>query len=112
MSNAKKSLVAGQSFTGLYPASNGEGMTIRVGTVEAIAANYTKVKVSNGYRTFTHDKLAMVGDSVEFQANTTGLGGGWQAVSGVIAEITENDIVLESGDVYPLSSIGSDFQVN
>jgi len=111
-----RNFAIGQNFSGLYPASNGEGLTLREGVVEAVGSTWVKVKLlSGGYRTLSFDKLIVPGVKLDVHANTTGMGGSWSAISGMVAEVTDNDIVLVSGEnqetVLPIASIGQHIEI-
>lgn len=111
-----RSFQVGQNFSGLYPASNGEGLTLREGVVEAVGDTWVKVKLlSGGYRTLSFDKLVIPGVAIDIQVNPTGMGGGWQAVDGVVTEVTDNSLTLADTNkqewVFPLASIGEHLEI-
>ena len=111
-----RNFAIGQNFLGLYPASNGEGLVLREGTVEAVGDSWVKVKLlSGGYRTLSFDKLVVPGAAIDIQVNPTGMRGGWTAVDGVVTEVTDNSLTLADSNkqewVFPLASIGEHLEI-
>ena len=86
-------LAIGQNFRGLYPASNGEGLTLREGVVEKVAESYVVVKIESGYRTFQFGKLLRVGDDVSITKSDN--------------EVISGRILSHSGDAMYVGPVAS-----
>jgi hypothetical protein len=65
-------LVAGENFRCLYPASNGEGLVLREGSIEKASEKFVVVKIAEGqYRTFQFPKMIAKRDRVNVNRNAS-----------------------------------------
>jgi hypothetical protein len=87
-----------QVIRGLYPASNGEGLMLREGTIDKVGESkstgeaYAVVKIADGYRTFTLSKLIVRGDVVNVKTGETTQTGYVQSISEDCIAISESKV--------------------